>query len=289
MSTQTATMSTSSSSSPQRIVFLRKLMGSAFFVVAIAAGAALLNRFQVNLNLLEMTIFAVLAVGMAAGAAPRASFYGWHGAVRFIMMLIMLLLGMFALGFFSVWQLGIGPLEPWLEGDVANDQIIQLGVAFFVALLTLTAWRKPTPKISQAEPIAQVPVPVRPRDTEASSLTRHIRFASARASEYIPPASKFNPFPRIKSFPKLRWRTPEEKVRPQHTAGQSKSGFRQLFKRRKPNVQVSLYEIHRCPYCLEEVKPNDPRGVKKCDVCNTLHHADCWEVTGFCQVPHLNT
>jgi hypothetical protein len=29
--------------------------------------------------------------------------------------------------------------------------------------------------------------------------------------------------------------------------------------------------------------------VKKCEVCNTLHHADCWAITGMCQVPHLNT
>lgn len=288
MSTQTATMSTSSSSSPQRIVFVRKLMGSVLFIVGIAGCIAALNRFQENLSLLEMTVFAVLAVGVAAGAISRASFFIWHGIVRFLMMLVTLLVGMFALGFFSVWQLGIGPLEPWLQGKVANDQLFQLGGAFLVALLTLTAWRKPTPKKSQAEPIAQIPVQGRPRETASSSLTRHIRFASARASEYIPPVSKFNPFPRIKSFPKLRWRTPEEKVRP-HPAGQAKPGFRQLFKKRKPNVQVSLYEIHRCPYCLEEVRPNDPRGVKKCDVCNTLHHADCWDVTGFCQVPHLNT
>lgn len=45
----------------------------------------------------------------------------------------------------------------------------------------------------------------------------------------------------------------------------------------------------RCPYCFDVVKKNDPRGVKVCDVCRTPHHADCWAVTGKCQVPHLNT
>ncbi len=45
----------------------------------------------------------------------------------------------------------------------------------------------------------------------------------------------------------------------------------------------------RCPYCLDIVKRNDPRGVKVCEVCGTPHHADCWAITGKCQVPHLNT
>jgi hypothetical protein len=44
----------------------------------------------------------------------------------------------------------------------------------------------------------------------------------------------------------------------------------------------------RCPYCLDIVKRNDPRGVKVCEVCGTPHHADCWSITGKCQVPHLN-
>jgi hypothetical protein len=43
---------------------------------------------------------------------------------------------------------------------------------------------------------------------------------------------------------------------------------------------------HRCPFCLEIVEKNDPRGVKICKICHTYHHADCWDVTGTCQVPH---
>lgn len=45
----------------------------------------------------------------------------------------------------------------------------------------------------------------------------------------------------------------------------------------------------RCPYCFDVIKPNDPRGVHICEICHTPHHADCWAVTGKCQVPHLNT
>jgi hypothetical protein len=42
-----------------------------------------------------------------------------------------------------------------------------------------------------------------------------------------------------------------------------------------------------CPYCLEEVLPRDPRGRVVCKICGTPHHRDCWEITGTCQVPHL--
>lgn len=45
----------------------------------------------------------------------------------------------------------------------------------------------------------------------------------------------------------------------------------------------------RCPYCFDIVKKSDPRGIHVCEVCGTPHHADCWAVTGKCQMPHLNT
>ena len=51
-------------------------------------------------------------------------------------------------------------------------------------------------------------------------------------------------------------------------------------------VNISSVVEHRCPYCLEEVLVNDPRGVRICPVCGTRHHRDCWNVTGTCQVPH---
>lgn len=52
------------------------------------------------------------------------------------------------------------------------------------------------------------------------------------------------------------------------------------------NVNLTSVIEHRCPYCLEEVVVNDPRGVRICPDCGTRHHRDCWNVTGSCQVPH---
>lgn len=51
-------------------------------------------------------------------------------------------------------------------------------------------------------------------------------------------------------------------------------------------ITLSADEQHVCPYCLEPVLKRDPRGIKICKVCRTWHHADCWSITGVCQVPH---
>ncbi|HQX17233.1 MAG TPA: hypothetical protein PLA27_12475, partial [Anaerolineales bacterium] len=67
------------------------------------------------------------------------------------------------------------------------------------------------------------------------------------------------------------------------------SSPRKSRSRRRPNIQLAVVEEHRCPYCLDPVIRNDARGVQECDVCHALHHADCWAITGFCQVPHLNS
>ena len=73
---------------------------------------------------------------------------------------------------------------------------------------------------------------------------------------------------------------------PTRIAGR-KSGWLGIL-RAKPHVRLAAHEEHRCPYCLEEVRRHDPRGSIECPVCHTFHHKDCWDITGTCQVPHLN-
>jgi ribosomal protein L37AE/L43A len=64
---------------------------------------------------------------------------------------------------------------------------------------------------------------------------------------------------------------------------------KQRARRKWTKVRLKPKVEHRCPYCLEVVKTRDPRGVVKCSTCKTLHHADCWGMTGTCQVPHHNS
>ena len=55
---------------------------------------------------------------------------------------------------------------------------------------------------------------------------------------------------------------------------------------RRVRLHLSPQVEHRCPYCLELIDPSDKRGAVECQVCHTLHHADCWAAAGACQVPH---
>ena len=60
------------------------------------------------------------------------------------------------------------------------------------------------------------------------------------------------------------------------------------IKKPKPIRLVGLEE-HRCPYCLELVEENDPAGVVVCPICHANHHKSCWDISGTCQVPHIQS
>jgi hypothetical protein len=63
---------------------------------------------------------------------------------------------------------------------------------------------------------------------------------------------------------------------------------RRGLRRKRTRLRLAAQVEHRCPYCLEIVEPRDPRGAVECSTCHAFHHADCWAVTGTCQVPHHN-
>mgnify|MGYP001620205286 CR=1 FL=1 len=289
MSIRTATMSNSYSPATRCPGFFQKLVVTLLFVVGIAGFMALFNVYQKNLSSFWMTVFAILSIGLASGAASRITFYQWSGFIRFFVILLALPLGLFVLGVLTNWQMGIGPPNPWVKGIIPQDELIQLGGAFLVAIISLEAWWKPPSKI---EDVAEVQRSSRSREqtpvTAAMQSVQPRRQAHTQESlTYLP---KRNSRLKFLKANKARSRTNPavDKLILTHTAQPTRSRRNRLFNR-KPNLQISLYEEHRCPFCLDEVKRNDPRGVKKCEVCNTLHHADCWAVTGMCQVPHLNS
>lgn len=304
MSLSSAAMSQSysSTSAPRRPGFLRRLIMFLLFVAGIVGLIVLINFYQVNLPPFWMTVFAILGVGLATGAGARLLFYKSAGLVRFFMMLIVLFAAMFVLGIYTNWQIGIGPLNPWFVGDIDPYELIQLGAAFLVACIAMEAWWKPAVKIedeyyapdvrhsSRSRYSEPLPVEVSTYSAPRSSSARSSPAVQVRPSQGLTYQAKGRSRLKFaKANTKTRSRgTHSEKLILAHTPQPTRSRRKRLFKR-KPQLQISMYEEHKCPFCLEEVKRNDPRGVKKCEVCNTLHHADCWAITGFCQVPHLNT
>jgi len=291
MSIRAATMSNSYSSTTRRSGFFQKLVVAFLFVIVIASFMALFETYQKNLSSFWMTVLAVLSVGLASGSASRIVFYGWSGFTRFFVALFVLPFGLFVLGVFTNWQVGIGPLSLWVKGIIPRDELIQLGVALLVALICLDAWRNSYPKENQHDVRASSKRRKRqtPRAT-ASIQTVEPRSSQTHTQENVIFLPKRNSRPKIIKADRVRSRPNEavNKVIFKHAA-QPTLSRRKRASNLKPMLQISTFEEHRCPFCLDEVKRNDPRGIKECEVCHSLHHADCWAITGMCQVPHLNS
>jgi len=291
MSIRAATMSNSYSSTTQHSGFFRKLVVTFLFVVGIACFMALFETYQKNLSLFWMAALAVMSVGLASGSASRMAFYQWSGFVRFIVTLLVLPVGMFMLGVLTSWQIGIGPLNPWVRGVIPQDELFQLGGAFLVALIGLEAWWNPRPNEGQY----RVRASSGRRKKQAPRATASIQVVEPRlpqthTQENVIFLPQRNSRPKILRADSVRSHPSAavDKVIFKHAA-QPALSRRKRASNHRPMLQISTFEEHRCPFCLEDVKRNDPRGVKECEVCHSLHHADCWAITGMCQVPHLNS
>lgn len=300
MTTQIATMSDSYSSLARIAGFFVKLIVFVSFVAGIVALMALFDFYQTNLSQMMMMLFAITSISLAAGLGARVVFYEFSGFVRSFMVLVLLPLGLFAIGFFTNWRMGIGPLEPWLRGSVDWFQLAQLSGGLFIAFLALWAWWRP---VEVDEPEEMLP---RVRRSSARK-GRALSVSSPEPAQFRIPQINLHPpslhlpeswtRPRGNSHSGVNHRTNShgrrrrgaDKLVVQRPARPVRPKRSRKAARRKPEVQFSVYEEHRCPYCLDEVKRNDPRGVKECSVCHALHHADCWNITGMCQVPHLNS
>jgi hypothetical protein len=158
--------------------------------------------------------------------------------------------------------------------------------SLFITLMSLYAWRYNFQAASQSvdvEPLQDASFNPQPRPSIRANSNGRSRtqlpgglFARLRPNSHSGPGSR-----------------PQNRIRPmvfrQPKAANDQRSRSKRRRSRSKSIQFAVAEDHRCPYCLDTVTRNDPRGVKECEVCHTLHHADCWAITGVCQVPHLNT
>ncbi len=85
---------------------------------------------------------------------------------------------------------------------------------------------------------------------------------------------------------KIRTDAPKKESRP---ANGRPGGLFRFLRRNNNSVKFVGSEQPKCPYCLQAIAPNDPRGIVTCPICKTKHHKDCWDITGMCQVPHFHS
>ena len=263
---------------------LRKLILLFLLIIAASMGGVLLFREKPDFPILLFGFFTTVVLGLIAGLGVRTVMRsnGWF--TKGVTTIVLILLGLGILGYFTDFALGIGPFEiprtlqiPRARMDLLD--LTQLIIGIDTAWIAARAWGGSAGGVAAS---SRQSVPSRRRRPASSGSNTGGRRVQ------IPRSWSVWPKPRVRSngsrassgrgAPLLTFQRPAAPAR-------RRGG---LFSRR-PAVSLAVTEEHKCPYCLDVVRRSDPRGVRECEVCHTLHHADCWAITGVCQVPHLNT
>jgi len=299
MAARTAAMNLNSDLTSGRWHLVRKTFLLFLSVVALALGLAILYRHRGGFPLMLFNLLADTSLGLIAGFGARIVLSQRHWFIRVSASTAMAVIGLVVLGYCTNWMSGIGPLHAglvevhWLDSlhiplrlplQFKQGQTDWLDLAYLViatdtSWIALRAWK---PRAAGAV-------------EQSARPARSIRGQKQpRISQEVSQPVSVTPGPRTSSSsplvrPKIKNRKFGRPMISKPAASVQQAGSRHWGLRRKPRIQLAVYEEHRCPYCLEPVKRNDPRGSVECEVCHALHHKDCWDITGACQVPHLNT
>ena len=255
-----------------------------------------LVRLYVNIDLLKYIV--VLLVGLLAGFSARRFLTGHTRFLQLLAALISTALSLASLYILSAGFIGINLFNR--SNNTPDWQgLIQLGLAALGSLLVINAFRtSPAPQEVHTAPAVAAPQPKR----EVKRWLPNFSFPALKKSESkvtkIAPAKKKRVSAK-KSATKRSSNTlaiQKTAAKPQKLAvaaaaapkPKTKKPSRKAKKNAKPEIKFVGKEEHTCPYCLDPVEDHDPRGVKICSICKTRHHADCWGITGACQIPHSN-
>lgn len=278
---------------------LPRWLGVVFPVVILAAlGFAFVQATNRTIVPLALSLALTTGLGLASGFVTRWTLRNQGGWVRASASLAAVVVGLLMLGLATRGQAGVGPLSPPLA-QPNWEGLGRVALAALAAWLALFAWPPGQERRGGADRWRALLARFRAR-WEVSALHRgldRVRNGFGWARAWIRPsrpraaAASLAPRVRLRAHsersPRWGWNMLE---RIRERLGRPNAALR--GRRRPPrsrasrNIRLMKVEEHRCPYCLDVVEPNDPRGVKVCRICRTRHHADCWEITGMCQVPH---
>lgn len=317
MAYRTTTMSfPDSDRSSDRSHLLRRLVLLFLLMAAAALGLVVLLQQKTNFPLQFFNILADASLGLLAGLSTRFVLGRRNGFLRALTSAALAITGLTLLGHFTDGKSGVDALDFWSRevnwsrlwsallamnwsralGSLRflrNTQMDWLSLTHMVIAIDLSwmamrAWRRSSSRVGarshSSRSVASAPPPA-PRVRGRSRAARAARAVSLPSVSVprirVPGRSSGGSGSRIKRKKSVKPMAPSKPAaRPRSRRG---------LLHHKPDVQLAVYEEHRCPYCLEPVKRDDPGGVVECPICHTLHHKDCWDVTGACQVPHLNT
>lgn len=245
-------------------------------VAAVVAGILLLLLYVQNttVNLVIFGITSTVSIGLLAGFLSRWILKRSTPMLRFLVAAVALFVGLAVMYLVSSGMMG---LSPYIRSSIDWYGLIQIGIGLLAAFIALNAFRRKASPVEVEVPASMEPIP----HTAIQPLA-----ASPAAVAVIAPAA-----PRVRRSASKR-----SKAAPKKAAENSKvvvgrkssAKAAPASKKARRKVTLEAFDEHRCPYCLEEVKRNDPRGVVICPICKAYHHKDCWDITGRCQVPHDN-
>jgi Prokaryotic RING finger family 1 len=248
---------------------------SLVILAALVAGILLLLLYMQNttIHLIVFDLTASICIGLLAGFLARLILKKSTPALRFLTAAVALLAGLMAMNLISNATLG---LSPYIRSAIDWYGLVQVGFGLGAAYIALYGFRR---KPAQVEMI----VPVATSTNSPASLQPFV-VSSAAANVITPVPGK------RKSAAKKSKASSKKSADKSKVVVAKKRVSKTVATSKKPRKKVVLaaFDEHRCPYCLEEVRRNDPRGVVICPICKAYHHKDCWDITGRCQVPHDN-
>jgi hypothetical protein len=270
------------------------------FTMTFAAG--MLSLYLINRIWLPVTLkYEIVAfTALAAGLLSRRLLSRFSRLLRFSTGLFALISSLALL--FRLTQGYIGIEMVWNSANGADwDGLLQLGVGLVVIFLALQARFDRVERVPHAPEVEEE---VASEEEHEAMNSRKSKISISRPAVFTGKywQKRWEKRPRISTSNAIRIgedvrsrrsngtiRVDKKKQRNLKVAKTKKLDFRRVLSLgRRKAVQLSNQVDFMCPYCLEDVVPNDPRGIEVCKVCGTPHHADCWAVTGVCQIPHQN-
>ena len=308
------------SSLPGRIVLV------VLSATVVAAVIPLLFLFNQAIMPVALKIIAIVCVGMTSGFTARQLLSANTRLLSMLAAFIAVYASLWLLNPLTVGYIGIQPFQTWAGPDW--NGLLQLTLGTIIAWLVLQAWRRPgkAGRITTAPASNQPSSGISPKSRKTaqastskrnSRSTRASRRKAASQTEWQLPlllqsrywieiwknaqtwtrrniqSAQFKLSNMTEQLSKQVNRIfvrPSERIKSRQKSIQVRARKPQVRPQKTPLTSVRLTGAveHRCPFCLEPVNKKDKRGVKVCAICHTHHHADCWEVTGTCQVPHMH-
>jgi hypothetical protein len=276
---------------------VRKVFLLLLLVTALALGLVYLLQWGRAAPALMFNLLADSSIGAAMGLGSRLVLRRRHWLIRAVVAASLSIVGLVLLGFLTDARSGVGPLHltfqavnwldraglalqvPVLPGNSPTDLMdaAHMVIAVNLSWISLRAWNGRIRSQESRHESSRLAAGV-----ASISTPRRLSVVAPVSAPAVRPTttSRSRPLVRRKKIGRVVV-AHAMPIRPKNTGSRRRSVFR-----RRLAVQLAAYEEHRCPYCLQDIKRDDIRV--ECPVCHTLHHKDCWDITGTCQVPHLN-